>query len=48
MILDSGDEIYVWIGQEATDEEKEKGLQLAKVFYWKISLMNGVLKMDFI
>lgn len=32
MILDSGDEIYVWIGNEATDEEKSKGLDLAKKY----------------
>lgn len=31
MILDSGDEVYVWIGKDASDEEKEKGLSIAKV-----------------
>ena len=31
MILDSGDEIYVWIGNEASDDEKKKGLGVAKV-----------------
>jgi len=32
MILDSGDEIYVWIGQDASQDEKEKGLVLAKKY----------------
>ena len=32
MILDSGDEIYVWVGTEAKPEEKEKGLALAKKY----------------
>jgi len=32
MILDSGDEIYVWIGNEAKDDEKEKGLDIAKKY----------------
>jgi hypothetical protein len=31
MILDSGAEIYIWIGDEASNEEKEKSDQLAKV-----------------
>lgn len=31
MMLDSGDEVYIWIGSEATNEEKEKALQLAEV-----------------
>ena len=31
MILDSGDEIYVWVGNEASDDEKKKGLGVAKV-----------------
>jgi Gelsolin repeat len=31
MILDSGAEIYVWIGAEASQEEKEKSFSFAKV-----------------
>jgi hypothetical protein len=31
MMLDSGAEIYIWIGDEASNEEKEKSVQLAKV-----------------
>jgi hypothetical protein len=31
MMLDSGAEIYIWIGDEASSEEKEKSVQLAKV-----------------
>ncbi|KAF2363520.1 Gelsolin-like domain [Trinorchestia longiramus] len=30
MVLDSGDEVYVWIGKGASDEEKEKSWQMAK------------------
>ena len=32
MILDSGDEIYVWIGNEVSDDEKKKGLGVAKKY----------------
>lgn len=31
MILDGGDEIYIWEGQGSSDEEKEKSLDMAKV-----------------
>ena len=31
MILDSGDEIYVWIGNDADENEKRESLKLAKV-----------------
>ena len=31
LILDSGDEIYVWIGKDANDNEREKSMELAKV-----------------
>ncbi len=31
MILDSGFEIYVWIGKEASQQEKEKSIDMAKV-----------------
>ena len=30
MILDAGEEVYVWIGQEADEEEKVKGLKMAQ------------------
>ena len=33
MILDAGDEVYVWIGKDASDEEKEKGMDIAKVSF---------------
>ena len=29
MILDSGDELYVWVGNDSVAEEKEKALELA-------------------
>ena len=31
MILDSGDEIYVWIGNDADESEKKAALKLAEV-----------------
>ena len=35
MILDSGDEIYVWIGNDADENEKRESLKLAKVdIFW--------------
>ena len=32
MMLDSGAEIYLWIGKNAKDEEKDKALELAKEY----------------
>ena len=32
MILDAGDEVYVWIGEEADEEEKINGLAMAKKY----------------
>lgn len=31
MIIDGGDEIYLWEGKGTTDEEKEKSIEMAKV-----------------
>lgn len=31
MVLDGGDEVYIWEGQGATAEEKEKSIDMAKV-----------------
>ena len=31
MILDSGAEIYVWIGNDATEKERKESLKLAEV-----------------
>lgn len=33
MVLDGGDEIYVWEGQGSSDEEKEKAVAMAQVYY---------------
>ncbi|CAO1441408.1 unnamed protein product [Diamesa hyperborea] len=30
MVLDGGDEVYVWVGQGSTDEEKAKSMDMAK------------------
>ena len=32
MVLDGGDEIYVWIGNGSDDEEKAKSLDMAKEY----------------
>ena len=31
MVLDTGDEVYVWVGSGADADEKEKALALAEV-----------------
>lgn len=31
MVLDGGDEVYVWVGNGSTAEEKEKSIDMAKV-----------------
>lgn len=31
MVLDGGDEVYVWVGKKSTKEEKEKSVGMAKV-----------------
>jgi hypothetical protein len=46
MVLDGGDEVYLWIGKGSTDEEKEKSLQMAKVDKTlKFFLLNIGLKL---
>ena len=32
MFLDSGDEVYVWIGAKADEEERSEGLEMAKKY----------------
>ena len=32
MVLDAGDELYVWIGKDSDECEKENGLQMAKQY----------------
>ncbi|CAO1422019.1 unnamed protein product, partial [Diamesa serratosioi] len=32
MVLDGGDEVYVWVGQGATEEEKAKSMDMAKEY----------------
>lgn len=31
MVLDGGDEVYVWVGTGSTEEEKAKSIDMAKV-----------------
>lgn len=31
MVLDGGDEVYVWVGNKSTAEEKEKSIEMARV-----------------
>lgn len=31
MVLDSGDEVYVWVGRGSDDQEKEKAFAMAEV-----------------
>ena len=31
MILDSGDEVYVWLGNDSDEQERVESLKLAKV-----------------
>lgn len=31
MVMDSGDEVYVWVGQGSDDQEKEKAFTMAEV-----------------
>lgn len=33
MVLDGGDEVYVWEGEGSTEEEKEKSIEMANVIY---------------
>ena len=32
MVLDAGDELYVWIGKDSDESEKENGLKMAKQY----------------
>ena len=40
MIMDSGSEIYVWIGEDATTEERTESVKLAKV----MKMSQGIFK----
>ena len=44
MILDSGDEVYVWLGNDSDEQERKEALKLAKVsdnnFKKFVSLIN--------
>lgn len=34
MVLDGGDEVYIWIGVGSTEEEIEKSTEMAKVKFF--------------
>ena len=42
MIMDSGDEIYVWVGSGAQPEEKAQGLAIAKVISSLILFLSKI------
>lgn len=39
MVLDSGHEIYVWVGLHSTDQEREAGFGMAQVRFIKSTLI---------
>ena len=39
MVLDSGHEIYVWVGLHSTDQEREAGFGMAQVRFIKSMLI---------
>lgn len=41
MVLDGGDEVYVWEGVGSTDEEKEKSIEMAKVILVDLELTSS-------
>lgn len=41
MVLDGGDEVYVWEGVGSTDEEKEKSIEMAKVILVDLALTSS-------
>lgn len=43
MILDSGDAIYVWIGQGATQEEKDASLKMTEVLCHATGNLNCII-----
>ena len=40
MVLDSGREIYVWVGLHSTDQEREAGFSMAQVFELNFNLQS--------
>ena len=38
MILDSGDEVYVWLGNDSDEQERVESLKLAKVTVFRAFL----------
>lgn len=42
MVLDSGDEVYVWVGQGSDEQEKEKAFTMAEVSLALVQFVGGV------
>ena len=47
MIMDSGDEIYVWVGSGAQPEEKAQGLAIAQVISSLILFLSKIYEYTF-
>lgn len=43
MVLDGGDEVYVWLGKTSSPEEKEQSLEMAKVRFSFSFVFNDFL-----
>jgi uncharacterized protein YpmB len=37
MVLDAGEEIYVWVGKDSSKEEQDKASAMAEVLFFVIS-----------
>lgn len=45
MVLDSGLEIYVWVGVHSTEKEQEAGFSMAEVLSYLISLKDSFVNL---
>lgn len=46
MVLDSGDEVYVWVGRGSDDQEKEKAFAMAEVSLVHCSIFQSLLPFE--
>jgi len=40
MVLDAGEEIYVWVGKDSSKEEQDKASAMAEVLFFLLSQIN--------